>query len=162
VLQALQQKEFLESQAVADIEEALKDRETTAEDVGLTSPVDGDEELSKVPSQNIPRAAKGGQTQKLDKRQIEQRIEEDRERHKRLRESIWAVPTGPNGERVRIEDELSDYGDDDGLLGDEEVDEMDRGWSQACVHSREDNVGPTTNGSKSGHAVSSTNGKSNH
>jgi hypothetical protein len=28
---------------------------------------------------------------RLDKRQIEQRIEEDRERHKRLRESIWAV-----------------------------------------------------------------------
>ena len=32
-----------------------------------------------------------------DKRQIEQRIEEDRERHKRLRESIWAVG-GAGGE----------------------------------------------------------------
>jgi len=27
----------------------------------------------------------------LDKKQIEQRIEEDRERHKKLRENIWAV-----------------------------------------------------------------------
>ncbi|KAF2862353.1 hypothetical protein K470DRAFT_255987 [Piedraia hortae CBS 480.64] len=31
----------------------------------------------------------------LDRRQIEQRIEEDRERHKRARESIWMMPQAP-------------------------------------------------------------------
>jgi CTD kinase subunit gamma len=51
--------------------------------------------------------------QRLDKRQVEQRIEEDRERHKRLRENIWAVPGEGDAEMERLWEEASDIGDDD-------------------------------------------------
>ncbi|KAH7631989.1 CTD kinase subunit gamma CTK3-domain-containing protein [Sordaria sp. MPI-SDFR-AT-0083] len=48
---------------------------------------------------------------RLDKKQVEQRIEEDRERHKRLRENIWAVPS--REEMERLLDETSELGEDD-------------------------------------------------
>ncbi len=54
---------------------------------------------------------------RLDKRQIEQRIEEDRERHKRLRESIWAV----GEEFERLWDEASDIGEDDYIAAEEDA-----------------------------------------
>ncbi|KAI9675422.1 MAG: hypothetical protein M1817_001326 [Caeruleum heppii] len=64
-----------------------------------------------------------------DKRQIEQRIEEDRERHKRLRESIWAVEheatqPGDGGRDVEFErlwEEGSEMGEDDWGLVEEEA-----------------------------------------
>jgi CTD kinase subunit gamma len=58
---------------------------------------------------------------KLDKRQIEQRIEEDRERHKRLRESIWAVPSDEDAEFERLWEETSDLGEDDVIMTEEEA-----------------------------------------
>lgn len=68
-------------------------------------------------------------TTRLDKRQIEQRIEEDRERHKRLRESIWAVggdsggggSKGDDDEFERLWDEASEIGDDDYLAAEEDA-----------------------------------------
>ncbi|KAK3671971.1 hypothetical protein LTR78_008146 [Recurvomyces mirabilis] len=44
---------------------------------------------------------------RLDKRQIEQRIEEDRERHKRAREGLWAVQQESTGLREDVEFERS-------------------------------------------------------
>lgn len=84
--------------------------------------------------------------QRLDKKQIEQRIEEDRERHKRLRENIWAVPKpvagaygaggmvagrGPNGgvtedEFDKLWEETSELGEDDFELYREEAEERKR------------------------------------
>lgn len=58
---------------------------------------------------------------RLDKRQIEQRIEEDRERHKRLRESIWAVGEDGDGEFERLWDEASEIGEDDWGVADEDA-----------------------------------------
>lgn len=58
---------------------------------------------------------------RLDKRQIEQRIEEDRERHKRLRESIWAVSADEDQEFERLWDEGSEVGDDDYLAAEEDA-----------------------------------------
>ena len=58
---------------------------------------------------------------RLDKRQIEQRIEEDRERHKRMRESMWTVPTQSTEEAIKLCDETSDTGEDDRILGEEEL-----------------------------------------
>lgn len=101
-------------------------------------------------------ASSGGQNhhqqhhpqQRLDKRQVEQRIEEDRERHKRLRESIWAVPAGSNAERDRIWDETSDLGEDDQLMVYEEGEEKDRCWTQGCPHaSGGRSAGAVANGS---------------
>ena len=62
---------------------------------------------------------------RLDKKQIEQRIEEDRERHKRLRESIWAVNTGKNAEFDKMWEETSELGEDDYLAAAEEKAERD-------------------------------------
>lgn len=58
---------------------------------------------------------------RLDKRQIEQRIEEDRERHKRLRESIWAVGADEDQEFERLWDEVSEIGEDDYLAAEEDA-----------------------------------------
>ena len=58
---------------------------------------------------------------RLDKRQVEQRIEEDRERHKRLRESIWAVGADEDQEFERLWDEVSDIGEDDYLAAEEDA-----------------------------------------
>lgn len=58
---------------------------------------------------------------RLDKRQIEQRIEEDRERHKRLRENIWAVSDKEDEEFEKMWEEASDIGEDDYLVAEEEA-----------------------------------------
>lgn len=80
-------------------------------------------------------SARRGGPQRLDKRQIEQRIEEDRERHKRERENIWAIPSGAEVEMNRLWEDTSDFGeDDDRLLADEAEDfgkEMER---RGCRH----------------------------
>lgn len=90
------------------------------------------------PSQTMPRADKRPSSQKLDKRQIEQRIEEDRERHKRERESIWAVPVGPEAEMTKLWEETSDYGeDDDRLLAEEARDFEIEMAMERCGHDKE-------------------------
>ena len=70
-------------------------------------------------------ARTNGASTRLEKRQIEQRIEEDRERHKRLREDIWAVGGGenPDEEFEKMWDEVSSLGSDDFLQADEEAEE---------------------------------------
>jgi CTD kinase subunit gamma len=137
VLQGLRQKNFLEAQTVAEIEDVLRERDTSSHDISMSSPVEGDHaDLGDMPpSQTIPRAGRpGAPPPRPDKKQIEQRIEEDRERHKRLRESIWAIPAEPNAERDKLWEETSDLGDDDHLLGEEEFDEREKAIKQSCVH----------------------------
>jgi len=90
VLVSLQGRGILLSETVGELEAVLKGKEEGAGE--------GDENGGGV---------------KMDKRQIEHRIEEDRERHKRLRESIWAV-SGEEGEEMdKLWDEASDIGEDD-------------------------------------------------
>ncbi len=60
---------------------------------------------------------------KMDKLAIEQRIEEDRERNKRLRESMWAVGPDDGDELAKMWEEGSDVGQDDHTLANEEIDE---------------------------------------
>ncbi len=113
--------------------------------MGLSSPpgANGDADLGDMPpSQTIPsRGGAGGRNstsgaaaQRLDKKQIEQRIEEDRERHKRLRENIWAVPRGDDAEMWKIWEETSDLGEDDHIMGEEELAERDRCLLTSCPH----------------------------
>ena len=66
-----------------------------------------------------------GASTRLDKRQIEQRIEEDRERLKSLREDIWAVGGAehPDEEFDSMWDEVSSLGSDDFLQAEEEAEE---------------------------------------
>lgn len=58
---------------------------------------------------------------KVDKRVIEQRIEEDRERNKRLRESVWAVGATDREELDKMWEEGSDVGIDDLIMYGEEA-----------------------------------------
>ena len=70
-----------------------------------------------------------GAPARLDKRQIEQRIEEDRERHKRAREGIWAVPQenasvlAEDAEFEKLWEEGSELDEDDFILTREESEE---------------------------------------
>lgn len=126
MLRALNQKGFLTSEALQEIEECLKERD---EDLNLRE--------DNIPDHPVPAGTSGFGVghQYPDKRQIEQRIEEDRERHKRLRESIWAVPsTGPDAEKWRLWEETSDLGEDDHILGEEEFQERKRAAAMSCPH----------------------------
>jgi len=126
VLQGLQQKSFLLAQTVSEIEECLKERDTSPDAVGLSSPLAPDVDMSGTVLQPTPKAAKTNGCQRLDKKQIEQRIEEDRERHKRLRENIWAVQKTAGDEDAEFDklwDETSDLGEDDFILYQEEAQE---------------------------------------
>ena len=127
VLQGLQQKSFLLAQTVSEIEECLKERDTAPDAVGLSSPLQPDVEMTGT-AQTTPKSVKTNGYQRLDKKQIEQRIEEDRERHKRLRENIWAVPKASGSvdegqEFDKLWEETSDLGEDDFILYEEEAQE---------------------------------------
>lgn len=118
VLQGLQSKQVLSAETVAEIDAAIKDRET--------HPAHLDLEQEEEPEGNArsmagtPRSSKP-QGVRVDKRQIEQRIEEDRERNKRLRESMWAVNGDDIAEHDKFWDEASDIGEDDFIGAHEEL-----------------------------------------
>ena len=118
MLQGLQQKSILQPNTVTEIEECLKERDTVSEHPAL-SPVDVNAQGEHPPNQ-APSAKTNGVT-RPDKRQIEQRIEEDRERHKRLRESIWAIGAEGDEEFERLWDEVSDIGEDDYIAAEEDA-----------------------------------------
>jgi CTD kinase subunit gamma len=124
VLQGLQNKSILSTETVGEIDSALKERETHPAHLLDLEPVEGaaeDPATGKSKSGGTPRGAKANGIIRVDKRQIEQRIEEDRERNKRLRESMWAVSGDDRGEFRKFWDEGSDTGEDDYLGADEEV-----------------------------------------
>ncbi|KAH7038089.1 CTD kinase subunit gamma CTK3-domain-containing protein [Microdochium trichocladiopsis] len=153
VLQGLKNKSILLEQTVVELEECLKERDASTRDLAMSSPMNGVESStanSGVGSNNSNRhssanaaarsrnGAQGGQPGShhgLDKRQVEQRIEEDRERHKRMRESMWLVPTDFKQEASEFYDETSDLDDDHHLLGEEEMEEFRRdGERVLCKH----------------------------
>ncbi|KAL1843799.1 hypothetical protein VTJ49DRAFT_7509 [Mycothermus thermophilus] len=126
VLHALQSKSFLDAQTVSQIDEVLKERDASAQDVTMSSPpppsADGGESEPPTSQQHRGSSRRTGRNQppRPDKKQIEQRIEEDRERHKRQREHVWAVPPGEDAEMERLWEETSDLGEDDVRMGEEE------------------------------------------
>lgn len=91
------------------------------------------------PSRTLPPYNKRGHAPpKLDKKQIEQRIEEDRERHKRQRENIWAVPPGEDAEMEKLWEETSDLGEDDHRMGEEEWAEWKAEFeARRCPHRKD-------------------------
>lgn len=181
VLQGLQGKGYLDTQVVVQIQDVIKERETTTDDLELTSPPNGDADTASTsataaanysssskssaqaaavaashsasaaaaapPSSSSKSSRRGPPHHRLDKRQIEQRIEEDRERHKRERENIWAVPGGADAEMTKLWDETSDYGgDDDRLLAEEAADFEKAMEMQLCHHKRRGSGGGGSNG----------------
>lgn len=115
VLANLKDKGILSAESVAEIDAALKDRDTHPEHF------DADKE-------GVADDIVQPHGMRLDKRQIEQRIEEDRERNKRLRESMWTV-LGDEWERTW--DETSDFNSDDERGHEEEI--MEKAHSAAAL-----------------------------
>jgi len=117
VLNGLNTKNFLLTQTVLEIEELLKERDTSP---GLAHDKE-DAEMGGMDRETGEKKTNG--VVRLDKKLIEQRIEEDRERHKRLREKMWAVPGNTNEEYAVVADDASDFGDDDEMQFEEDMDD---------------------------------------
>ncbi|KAJ5554808.1 hypothetical protein N7461_003278 [Penicillium sp. DV-2018c] len=111
VLNGLQAKQVLSAETIAEIDAALKDRDSHPSHLDLEqdSPTEGSKPKSEKPQL------------RLDKRQIEQRIEEDRERNKRQRESMWAITGSDIDEYNQMWEELSPLGEDDFIRAREEA-----------------------------------------
>lgn len=123
VLNGLLQKSILDHDTVTKIEASLKERETNPSHVLALSPTDTDAQTEKQTESTSKGGNKVNGVIKVDKRQIEQRIEEDRERNKKLRESMWAVTGDDREELDKMWEEGSDIGDDDYLGAEEEITE---------------------------------------
>ncbi|KAL4974814.1 CTD kinase subunit gamma CTK3-domain-containing protein [Aspergillus desertorum] len=118
VLTGLQAKKVLSAETVAEIHAGLKDRETHPAHLDLEA--DEEQEAGSKSKTGTPRGPRANGI-RVDKRQIEQRIEEDRERNKRLRESMWSVRGDDNDEHRKFWDETSDIGEDDFTAAHEEL-----------------------------------------
>lgn len=119
VLSSLQTKDILSAETVAEIDAALKDRDTHPTHLDFEHE-EGNEDSSRSKTGTpVPKVS----GMRVDKRQIEQRIEEDRERDKRMRESMWAVPGDDMEEFSMLWDDCSDIGEDDFIAAQEEAEE---------------------------------------
>jgi len=125
VLAGLQTKSILLPETVVEIEAGLAERDTLPGAHPALSPVSPNAQRDAHWVQQVEAAVAGGKANgvtRLDKRQVEQRIEEDRERHKRLRESIWAVgEEGEEGEFERLWEEADGIGEDDWVMAQEDA-----------------------------------------
>jgi CTD kinase subunit gamma len=135
VLKNLEGKGFLQPQTVVELESFISGRETAG---APESPLSGTgvaaASAGGTPSvaRNTPASTRDAWAApgppRLDKRQIEQRIEEDRERHKRAREGLWTIKQTSNNlgddvESGKLWDETSDMEDDDYEMVKEEADQ---------------------------------------
>ena len=132
VLKNLEGKGFLQPQTVLELESFIADRETAG---APESPMSGTgiaTDGTTSVARNTPASARDAWAApgppRLDKRQIEQRIEEDRERHKRAREGLWTIKQTSNNlgddvERGKLWEETSDMEDDDYEMVKEEADQ---------------------------------------
>lgn len=123
---------WLGTEVVGVIEEDLKRREVERSRLLVDEGGDdierrGSEKEKRVESRDKrdakSREGKSNGVNRVDKRAIEQRIEEDRERNKRLRESVWAVNGDEDEELNRLWEETSDLCEDDFAIAREEADE---------------------------------------
>ncbi|KAL7267553.1 hypothetical protein RUND412_009855 [Rhizina undulata] len=109
VVMGLKEKSVIDDEAITNVYAMLAEREEEHR-LALASPAesvyddDGDDDKLKT-------------KRKLEEHLILQRMEEDRERHKRLRENIWATPFSEapahNPEFEKMWEETSELNDDD-------------------------------------------------
>lgn len=125
VLAGLQTKSILLPDTVLEIEAGLAERDTLPGAHPALSPITPNTQRDGRDGILVEGAVVRGKANgvsRLDKRQAEQRIEEDRERHKRLRESIWAVgEEGEEGEFERLWEEADGIGEDDWVMAQEDA-----------------------------------------
>lgn len=118
VVSGLGEKGVLGDGVVEDLEVVLRQKE---EKWGGLLNGNDDEEMVDVAVVSEEKKKVNGA--KIDKKAIEQRIEEDRERNKRLREGVWAVTGNDDEELDKMWDEGSDVNEDDWTIAEEEAQE---------------------------------------
>jgi CTD kinase subunit gamma len=138
VVTSLGERGVLEPTIVQQIEEGLKEREADMgrmlgereANEGQVDPADPDtiaQPMDGVETNSTPREKKDAKSKTSladrDKRAIEQRIEEDRERNKRLREGVWAVSGDDEGEMSRMWEDDGVLVRDDRVIASEELEE---------------------------------------
>lgn len=144
VVESLKGKNVLDDSQVREIEDGLRRRERGRADMLLEENGAKDEDaVQQTRHEQIQAQAKDNRrhehhrdkhgnrqkegrsngVNKIDKRAIEQRIEEDRERNKRLRESVWAVGGDDEEELDKLWEEGSDLNEDDYVIAREEAEE---------------------------------------
>jgi CTD kinase subunit gamma len=132
VLKNLESKGFLQPQTVLELESFIAEREFADAPESPLSGAGVAADGTPAVARNTPGATRDAWAApgppRLDKRQIEQRIEEDRERHKRAREGLWTVKQtsnnlGDDAERGKLWEETSDMEDDDYEMVKEEADQ---------------------------------------
>ena len=139
VVTGLGEKGVLGEKIIGTIETGLKDKEeklgkllgdeadgTDAENAMDVSAADGgarEGSQKATPRTGAERPAKPNGVSKMDKRAIEVRIEEDRERNKRLRESVWAISGDDDQELDKMWEEGAVLGEDEHVIADEEAEE---------------------------------------
>ncbi|KAF2465786.1 uncharacterized protein BDR25DRAFT_269872 [Lindgomyces ingoldianus] len=128
VLKGLESKKVLLPDTVRELEEGLKERDIAPSHPAMLGGEDGvgvNGNRGRVGRNGgVGGAGVGmGTAGRLGKREVEQRIEEDRERHKRLRENIWAVSGEGDVEVEKMWEESSEIGEDDWGLGVEDREE---------------------------------------
>lgn len=135
VVDNLKGKGVLGADAVNDIDYDLKRREAErskligedagqdTEDSKTINRADKDRRSEHREKHSSSRRDAKGDGHRVDKRAIEQRIEEDRERNKRLRENVWAVNGEDEDELNKLWEETSDLNEDDYVIAKEEADE---------------------------------------
>ena len=136
VLQQLRIKSFLQPQTVLELEECIAGRDNALPSSPGHPHVqveqDGLPSVTRSTPQSTVRDPFYNSGIRLDKRQIEQRIEEDRERHKRAREGIWAISQysistlAEDAELEKLWQEVSDVDSDDFTISREELEERRR------------------------------------
>ncbi|KAI1607881.1 CTD kinase subunit gamma CTK3-domain-containing protein [Exophiala viscosa] len=135
VVTGLGEKGVLTTEVLSVIETGLKDKEekmgrllgdddgrADGEKDATTNAAEGAAE-SHRPTPKTGYSGKPNGVSRMDKRAIEQRIEEDRERNKRLRESVWAITGDDDQELEKMWEEGSSVGEDEHVIADEEAEE---------------------------------------
>ena len=132
VLKGLEGRGFLQQQTVGELEEFIAGRDAAgAPESPPLAGGGGRDDGTPSAARNTPASVRepwSAHPVKLDKRQVEQRIEEDRERHKRAREGIWAIKQnsndlGDDAEKHKLWEETSDMEEDDYEMAKEEADQ---------------------------------------
>lgn len=109
VVNDMARQDFLTKDLASDIQDRLKNR------AAAPSPSEEIKSKHSVPSGSSSR-----------RRAIQDRIEADRERHKKARETSWAIHSDNHAEIEQLWDDASDVDDDDYMDGQEDLAERHR------------------------------------
>lgn len=127
VLQILRDKQFLQRDTVLELEECIAGRDTNQNSPnGKSSGTEMDID-THTRNKAVQQSKEHYSQARADRKQIEQRIEEDRERHKKSREGRWAIvqtsdDPAEDAQCLQMWSNLGELDDDDYLMIVEEAD----------------------------------------